>query len=66
MAKFIKVSGDPSFGKVVMYVNVDQVAMAKYHADDKFLEITVSGISETIELRDNEALVAVKLLEQFA
>ena len=66
MAKFIKFLNGASAGKVVEYVNVDQVATAKYFVDSVILQITVVGNPEPIELQGDDAVAAMKLLDKFA
>jgi hypothetical protein len=65
VAKFIKFKGDPAGGKVVFYVNVDQVVSAEYDQDERSLKVCISGHPEEMRLYGEEAVTAVKLLDQF-
>ena len=55
MAKFISFTQDNGTGFSTVFINVDQIASAKYDPKEEFLEVFVAGGREAFELTGQEA-----------
>lgn len=63
MANFIKCTEDRGIGKQLVFINVDHIATARFDPDTGLLELAITGVSESITIREQEAEVAVKKIE---
>ena len=63
MANFIKCTEDRGIGKQDLFINVDHIATARFDPETGLLEFAITGISESVTIREEEAKAAVKKLE---
>jgi hypothetical protein len=63
VANFIKCTEDRGIGKQLVFINVDHIATARFDPDTGLLELAITGVSESITIREQEAEVAVKKIE---
>jgi len=63
VANFIKCTQDRGIGKQIVFVNVDRIATGRFDPESGLLELAISGVSESLTIRGEEAKDAVKKIE---
>ena len=63
VANFIKCTEDRGIGKQFVFVNIDQIATARFDPETGILELRIEGLSEGINFHGDEAKTAIKKIE---
>jgi hypothetical protein len=63
VANFIKCTEDRGIGKYLVFINVDHIATARFDPETGLFELAITGVSDTVTIRGEEAKVAIKKIE---
>ena len=66
MAKFIHYTEDRGIGKQTVFVNIDQIATARFDPETGVLELEIAGASDRSQAHGSEAKAALETIKALA